>query len=130
MRALVTAARAKEAAVKVAKNAGVRVFGVTVKPRPVRGDTLFIGAGRAGERPAQPGRPESACPPTENSGRTERPRPGRVGPYSFLATGWRKDRSTLSFGSVETGPSRHSHRIISGRMAPLNFCPCPFMPQE
>ena len=44
-------------------------------------------------------------------------------PWSFLATGWRNARSTVSFGSVETGPSRHSHRIISGRIAPPNFCP-------
>jgi hypothetical protein len=42
--------------------------------------------------------------------------------------GWRKDRSTVSAGSVDTGPSRHSQRIISGRIAPPNFWPCRFMP--
>jgi len=50
--------------------------------------------------------------------------------YFFFTAGWRKSRSTLSFGSVETGPSRQSHRIISGMIAPPNFWPCRFMPQE
>src|SRR5207248_2064707 len=41
----------------------------------------------------------------------------------FFAAGCRKLRSTISLGSVETGPSRHSQRIISGRIMPPNFCP-------
>jgi len=41
----------------------------------------------------------------------------------FFAAGWRKLRSTMSLGSVDTGPSRHSQRIISGRIMPPNFCP-------
>ncbi len=49
-------------------------------------------------------------------------------PYFFAAP--RKLRSTVSFGSVDTGPSRHSHRIISGMIAPPNFCPWRFMPHE
>jgi hypothetical protein len=35
----------------------------------------------------------------------------------------------MSVASVDTGPSRHSHRIISGRIAPPNFCPWPFIAQ-
>ena len=50
--------------------------------------------------------------------------------FAARAAGWRNVRSFLSFGSVETGPSRHSQRIISGRIAPPNFWPCLFMPQE
>lgn len=50
--------------------------------------------------------------------------------YLFFATGWRKSRSTLSLGSVLTGPSRQSQRIISGMIAPPNFWPCRFMPHE
>ena len=45
-----------------------------------------------------------------------------------VAAGWRNARSTMSLGSVDTGPSRHNHRIISGTIAPPNFCPCKFMP--
>jgi hypothetical protein len=48
----------------------------------------------------------------------------------FFVAGWRKLRSTISLGSVETGPSRHSHRIISGRIMPLNFCPWRFILHE
>jgi hypothetical protein len=41
--------------------------------------------------------------------------------YFVLETGCLNARSTMSFGSVDTGPSRQSHRIISGIMAPPNF---------
>jgi hypothetical protein len=41
--------------------------------------------------------------------------------YFLPAAGERNPRSTVSFGSVETGPSRHSQRIISGMIAPPNF---------
>ncbi len=50
--------------------------------------------------------------------------------YFFPAAPARNPRSTESFGSVDTGPSRHSHRIISGMIAPPNFCPCRFIPHE
>src|ERR1041385_4427340 len=39
------------------------------------------------------------------------------------AAGWRNDRSIASFGSVETGWSRQSQRIISGNIAPPCFWP-------
>jgi hypothetical protein len=48
--------------------------------------------------------------------------------YFRLAAACRNARSTISFGSVDTGPSRHSQRIISGIIAPPNFWPCRFMP--
>ncbi len=51
-------------------------------------------------------------------------------PWSFFAAGCLKARSPESFGSVDTGPSRQSHRIISGRIAPPNFCPWLFIPHE
>src|SRR6201999_3381058 len=41
----------------------------------------------------------------------------------FFSAPCRKARSVMSFGSVETGASRHSQRIISGMMAPPYFCP-------
>ncbi len=42
--------------------------------------------------------------------------------------GGRKDRSTVSFGSVDTGPSRQIQSIISRKIAQPNFWPCRFMP--
>ena len=45
------------------------------------------------------------------------------------AAGRRNDLSTMSFGSVDTGWSRQSQRIISGKMAPPCFCPWLPMPQ-
>jgi hypothetical protein len=38
------------------------------------------------------------------------------------------DRSSVFFGSSENSWSRHSQRIISGRIAPPIFWPCLFMP--
>ena len=55
-----------------------------------------------------------------------RRRPRYQGPGRFAAS--RKLRSTMSFGSVETGPSRHNQRIMSGKIAPPIFWPCRFMP--
>ena len=42
----------------------------------------------------------------------------------------RNDRSTISLGSSETGWSRHSHRIISGNIAPPMLWLCTPIPQE
>ena len=42
----------------------------------------------------------------------------------------RKERSTVSRGSSETGWSRHSHRIISGSIAPPILWLCTPIPQE
>src|SRR5215469_11402382 len=39
------------------------------------------------------------------------------------------DRSAASFESIEAAWSRHSQRIMSGRIAPPIFWPCLFMPQ-
>src|SRR5690242_2904207 len=52
-----------------------------------------------------------------------------VGAAYFLA-GWRKERSTMSLASVDTGPSRHSQRIISGMIMPPYFWPWRFMLHE
>jgi len=46
---------------------------------------------------------------------------------TYLAGGL-GDLSTMSLGSVETAWSRHSQRIISGRMGPPIFCPWRFIP--
>ena len=46
-----------------------------------------------------------------------------------VATAVRKDRSVLSFGSVETGWSRHSQRSMSGIMTPPCFWPWSPIPQ-
>jgi len=52
------------------------------------------------------------------------------GPRCYcLVTGIRKFRSTVSFGSVDTGASRHSQRIMSGMIAPPNLWPWVLMPQ-
>lgn len=43
--------------------------------------------------------------------------------YGFGTNGARKERSTMSLGSVDTGWSRQSQRIISGKIAPPCFWP-------
>ena len=47
-------------------------------------------------------------------------------PHFFL----RKERSTISCGSTETGWSRHNHRIISGSIAPPMLWLCTPIPHE
>ena len=58
----------------------------------------------------------------------ERIRASHYGVCVDGATGPRKARAIASFGSVETGWSRHNHRIISGKIAPPCFCPWLPMP--
>jgi hypothetical protein len=50
-------------------------------------------------------------------------------PHLYLPRCCRNERSTVSLGSVETAWSRHSQRIMLGRIAPDIFWPCRLMPQ-
>ena len=91
--------------------------------RRVRAEDVYVSASlrRDGSFGEWPGLANKTRPTFERTTSDELPAtsyfPGGLNP-----------RSTASFGSVDTGWSRHSQRIISGRIGPPMRWPCVFIP--